>query len=103
MEKRKMHWIYFTIAVLLYFAAMIALLYCHSLQPIKSFLPLLLLVVMIVAGVNLHGILWASGRSTMPKPVKALLSVIATFGIFIGTGFLIGFMAVILKRLFLSA
>jgi hypothetical protein len=100
MEKRKMHWIYFTIAIVLYFAAMIALLYCHFLQSIKPFLPLSLLAVMIVAGVNLHGILWAARQSAMPKTVKALLSAIATFGIFIGTGFLIGIMAVILKRFF---
>ena len=100
-EETKKHWIYFTIAILLYSAARMALLYCHLLQSIKSFLPLILLTVMIFAGVNLHGILWANGPSTMPKTVKAVLSAIATFGIFIGTGFLIGIIAVMLKRIFI--
>jgi hypothetical protein len=92
-------WIYFTIAIVLYFATMIALLYFHFLQSIKPFLPLSLMAVMIVAGANLHGILWADGQSTISKTAKAFISAIATFGIFIGIGFLIGIIAAILKRI----
>jgi hypothetical protein len=93
-------WIYFAAATALVFAAMTAVvIFPGHLQSVKPFLPLALLVVMVAAGVNLHGILWQSGQSTMSKTSKALISAIATFGIYMGIAFIIGIIAAIVRRM----
>jgi hypothetical protein len=57
------------------------------------------MAVMVAAGVNLHAILWRSGQSTLSKTAKALISAIATFGIFMGIAFVIGIVAAIVRRM----
>ena len=93
-------WIYFAAATALVFAAMMAVvIFPDHLQSVKPFLPLALLVVMVAAGANLHAILWRSGQSTMSKTSKALISAIATFGIYMGIAFFIGIIAAIVRRM----